>query len=612
MQVHSKVSRAALLIALATPAVAQTVNPTVRFTEIATSPTSDVPGTRDLAGTPVASKFLAIAELAMREDGGDWLLKAQTNLPTTHDQVLLRGNPSTVVMFAQDGQPLQGGVSGELYDFFKTPRPGAWDTAGNILFGARAKGGVASVFDKLIIVDLGGTHTIAAQMGDLLTNIFDHPTTPSGTQFDQAISNSNNSFVLLDTGEPSFCANPLVATHSSRYPAIIHGHTGFRQSGVSMIGTEIWDSFDFDAGGGTPDGLHWFAKGDTESATSIDNIFVVDDVVVLREGSPIAPGLGIYGDATFGRMLSNGDWYVRGRDASSTSLAAPDFAMRNNVILAKTGDAVGGGLPGENWGDSFTAFTGNVAGHWLISGNTTNPNVNEDTVLVYDGVRVILREGQPVDVDGNTFFDDDAFINSFQPDDLFLSSSNRVFLLVTLRNAALANIGDAMLEFDVETPPTSFCSGDGSLTDHTTPCPCGNNGLPGNGCGHSFDPNGANLSATGLASTDDVVLRSQFEPASSFTLFMQHENTGDVVFHDGVLCASNPLIRLRGRAAVGGEAFFPNSLFAQDSTTTLSQRGLVTVGSGATRYYAAWYRNASTTFCPPATANVTNGWQITW
>ena len=158
----------------------------------------------------------------------------------------------------------------------------------------------------------------------------------------------------------------------------------------------------------------------------------------------------------------------------------------------------------------------------------------------------------------------------------------------------------------------AFCAGDGSLTDHTTPCPCGNNGAAGNGCGHSFDPNGANMSATGSAANDDVVLHTQFEPASSFTLMMQHASTGDTVFHDGVLCAGNPLIRLRGRSAVGGEAFFPNSNFAQDSTTTLSVRGSVTVGSGATRYYAGWYRNASTTFCPPATANVTNGWVVVW
>jgi hypothetical protein len=163
-------------------------------------------------------------------------------------------------------------------------------------------------------------------------------------------------------------------------------------------------------------------------------------------------------------------------------------------------------------------------------------------------------------------------------------------------------------------PPAfeAFCTNGSLGTDHTTACPCGNTGLAANGCAHSFDAGGANLSATGTPASDNVVLTSQLEPSASFTLFIQHDAAGDAVFHDGVLCAGGTLVRLRGRAAVAGVASFPNNAFAQDSTTTLSQRGGVTAGSGARRYYAAWFRNASTTFCPPATANVTNGWKLDW
>ena len=93
---------------------------------------------------------------------------------------------------------------------------------------------------------------------------------------------------------------------------------------------------------------------------------------------------------------------------------------------------------------------------------------------------------------------------------------------------------------------------------------------------------------------------------------MQHDATGDQVFHDGVLCAAGNLVRLRGRNAAGGASLFPDASFPEDATLTLSQRGGVTVGSGARRWYAAFYRNASTTFCPPATANATNGWVIDW
>jgi len=175
--------------------------------------------------------------------------------------------------------------------------------------------------------------------------------------------------------------------------------------------------------------------------------------------------------------------------------------------------------------------------------------------------------------------------------------------------------GIAVPGVDVPASPpafAAFCTNGSLGTDHTVACPCGNTGAAGNGCAHSFDAGGANLAASGTPAADDVVLTSQFEPAASFTLFMQHDAAGDAVFHDGVLCAGGTLIRLRGRAAVAGVASFPNSTFAQDSTTTLSQRGGVTVGSGARRYYSAWFRNASTTFCPPATANVTNGWKLDW
>jgi hypothetical protein len=159
---------------------------------------------------------------------------------------------------------------------------------------------------------------------------------------------------------------------------------------------------------------------------------------------------------------------------------------------------------------------------------------------------------------------------------------------------------------------SAFCASDGTFADHTTACPCGNTGATGNGCAHSFSVSGGNLTASGDSASDTVVLEASGLPVTSFTLFLQHDSPGDTVFHDGVLCASGALIRLRGRSASGGAASFPNSNFANDSTITLSQRGGVTVGSGAQRFYSAWYRNASSTFCPPATANVTNGWQITW
>jgi len=176
-------------------------------------------------------------------------------------------------------------------------------------------------------------------------------------------------------------------------------------------------------------------------------------------------------------------------------------------------------------------------------------------------------------------------------------------------------------------PGFAFCTNGSLGSDHSTTCPCANAGTdPQAGCAHSFSAAGAALIATGSRAADtlpnqpaQVVLIASNAPSTAFTLFMQHSAAGEQVFHDGVVCVdTGTLLRLRGRNAgagqgqPAGQAVFPNNLFANDSTLTLSQRGGVLPGSGLTRFYAGFYRNASTTFCPPATANVTNGYAITW
>ena len=160
-------------------------------------------------------------------------------------------------------------------------------------------------------------------------------------------------------------------------------------------------------------------------------------------------------------------------------------------------------------------------------------------------------------------------------------------------------------------PATSiapFCTGDGLDTSHVTPCPCANDGAPGRGCGNSVNPAGALLDASGTVVLDDVVLQASGMPSAVACIFLQGDGLADSVLADGVRCVGGSLTRLRVRNNIQGASVFPDT----NETTTLSQRGGGPWHSGLTRFYSAWYRNASTTFCPPATANVTNGWQITW
>jgi len=262
-------------------------------------------------------------------------------------------------------------------------------------------------------------------------------------------------------------------------------------------------------------------------------------------------------------------------------------------------------------GDSISssaAWSGNVSSQ-AFKGQSTVGMATSDSATLGG---LILHARIIYDVDNNGLFELGSGATPPVP-----GSPDEDYNVLLYFSSAVDGNGNDVPD-DGEIPGTPFCFGDGTLTDHTTACPCGNNGAPGNGCAHSFSAAGANISAYGIVATDSVpnpsqvVLHTTNSPAAAFTLFMQHDALDDRTFHDGTLCANGTLIRLRGRNAAAGQAFFPNSNFANDSTLTLSQRGLVTVGSGATRYYAGWYRNASTTFCPPATANVTNGYRIVW
>ncbi|MBK7876342.1 MAG: hypothetical protein IPJ77_11400 [Planctomycetes bacterium] len=167
--------------------------------------------------------------------------------------------------------------------------------------------------------------------------------------------------------------------------------------------------------------------------------------------------------------------------------------------------------------------------------------------------------------------------------------------------------GAVRVEVAYGTPPaagTSFCYGDSAANA----CPCGNHGAPGHGCASSVNANGALLEAAGFPHLDDVVLFGSQMPATSPCVYLQGDAFTDVPFGDGRRCLAGVLLRLRTKTNVGGASSFPDAV----ETLTLSQRGGVVPGSGAVRGYQVYYRNASPTFCPPETYNVSNGIRIVW
>jgi len=149
---------------------------------------------------------------------------------------------------------------------------------------------------------------------------------------------------------------------------------------------------------------------------------------------------------------------------------------------------------------------------------------------------------------------------------------------------------------------SAYCFGDGS----GTPCPCANSGAPGNGCAHSFNPAGANLTASGSASlaNDTIVLSASAMPSTTACLFFQGTAPLSAPFGDGLRCAGGTVTRIRTRTVSFGAAQYP-----QGADPSLSTAGGVTVPG--LRYYQVWYRNVAP-FCTPGPFNLTNGVLISW
>lgn len=164
----------------------------------------------------------------------------------------------------------------------------------------------------------------------------------------------------------------------------------------------------------------------------------------------------------------------------------------------------------------------------------------------------------------------------------------------------------AWYRFVVLTPFSEpFCFGDGTQPQ---PCPCSNSGALGHGCANSLNAQGAELAASGATNPDTVTLTCSGTAATATVIFLKTDasQTG-FVYGDGVRCVDGALIRLKQRIASAGVSVFP-----LPGDPALSVRGQTPPGSAQIGYYQAYYRNASSTFCTPATFNITNGWRIVW
>jgi hypothetical protein len=163
---------------------------------------------------------------------------------------------------------------------------------------------------------------------------------------------------------------------------------------------------------------------------------------------------------------------------------------------------------------------------------------------------------------------------------------------------------------------TAFCFGDGSLA---TPCPCAAPNVVPNpaaalrhGCANSFNFDGAQLYASGSTANDGVQFMTSGQTPFGFSFFIvgTAQDSNGVASADGVRCVDGALTRFGSQFAACGSVVYPNSLVGW--TAPVSVVSGATPGSGLTKYYQVYYRNAAANFCTGATTNFTSAYRLVW
>lgn len=181
---------------------------------------------------------------------------------------------------------------------------------------------------------------------------------------------------------------------------------------------------------------------------------------------------------------------------------------------------------------------------------------------------------------------------------------NRFMIIDNIGDASYSDISAVRYDTVPGGSWNGYCSGDGS----GGACPCGNQGVEGNGCANSSSAAGGSLSVTGSVWTlgDTAVLHATNLPPNQPCLFFQGTlEVADTTFGEGLRCAGGTVVRLGTKTAVGGSASFPGP---GDPAITVA--GSIPT-EGALHTYQAWYRDPSS-FCNTTNFNLSNGVRILW
>lgn len=411
---------------------------TVIYTNLPGDPTSDVPGLPGAHFGPGTGT--THFDRVFGSPNGNWALTADTDLPTTEDEILLVNG----VVKAREGTAVSWNV-GENIGLLDTRL--SINDAGTFVFATNTDG--ATVTDEYIVSGSITTTTlsIAAQEG-ITTNLPALPGTTWGSTLDSG--------VIATDGTVGLSSDAILGVPTTEDDILVLGNTLLAQEGVTIptgqVGSEVWENFSADDYWISADGNTWLVQGDLAGDTNFDGVVVVNGSVVVQE-SVILPGSGFSNPVDVSgivgvHMSTGGHWFVRGNN----DLTEQDWVYSNGAVVASSGSPIYVGAT-ENFtdtefSDTFFMHVADSDGNYVIGGVSDGPTT-ANGVLVLNNSVVIARESDPIDLDGNGSFDDGIYFNTFGNDDGYLSDNGTFYVVASMKNITGTVLGQGFFSIDL-------------------------------------------------------------------------------------------------------------------------------------------------------------------
>lgn len=452
-------------------AFAQSYSTTIIYVNTPGHPTNVVPGTGGLAFNIGGTGTSAFERPTMSGNGLHFGINvlAETGAVTTNDDVLLVDGALVI----REGSPAPwlgaenvGTIDAEF----------GLNDSGDLLIGNNTS---AAANDDVVALFQGGIWTELAREGSLISTFVPGLVGDAGST---GTWDDNTDTCRMSNVGPLWRGEGVdgLTTALVNDEIFVLGPGSALQKGVTIPpgqaggGANAWENFAIESAFVSPDGSVTIIEGDLLGATTGDEVVAVNGAVVLQEGVVIPGSSFVNGidSAGFVKVWVDhaNNWYVRGNN----DLTLDDWVVRNGIVVADSvgADEIVAGS-GEHWTDvasagftqCFFAFDGNANGHYVIGGVTDNVNVNTNSVLVFhDGQGndyVVVREGDPVDLNNNGLFDDDRFYDSFGNDDVLLLDDGTIIFVATLRTAAGADVDQGVFRLTPNGASCTFRNGSG-------------------------------------------------------------------------------------------------------------------------------------------------------